>query len=554
MVAPAIASEITIENGNVEVPIVEAVGDIELPVEEVGEVELSIGEIDSQEPMMAMANEIVADPPEIVEYDYKITLSNFPQYNIIALNDANLNQETEGSIWVGGMLSGSPQAHGDNYIYNIESSVLPEGFFYLTADVVSKTRDYWYDLMEEWANGDEHFVYAQPNSQGIALLNLGNFGQEADHIYWTDATEVYANNVAGHIIAPYATVYLSGNICGSVLGWNIEATGKSYINSFAVEKPEPKATPAPGKIYVKKTLVNDVWHIRCDVMDGTTFEAGGGYWKTDVIMNPESLTSHEGHRSNKCGDANHWIIWLDNNGTPFRMDEIKSGATGGTLPTMIFQEVYSPQDLGLNSWNELEPTDTERIEKYKENFKIEKDITTVVPGERIYWVTWDDSRRWYHTGVPYVAPPTFIFYIDGEPYPIVAGETLELEDVLPGAHEIKEDSEGYIITIYGGQVIDDTTTMVELVDGETIEVEFVNEVITPPTVSPSPPPTIKPSPSPTPTPTPRPTVPGTKPTPPPLIPQTGEGSILGYVIVFSLALLGVIALAFAATRKKNGSE
>jgi hypothetical protein len=101
-------------------------------------------------------------------------------------------------------------------------------------------------------------------------------------------------------------------------------------------------------------------------MDGTTFQAGGGIWKTDVIMNPTKKTSLEGHRSNKCGDPDHWIIWIDaETELPFRMDEIKSGATGGTLATMIFQEVYSPEDLGFTGWGELEPEMTEKVELYK---------------------------------------------------------------------------------------------------------------------------------------------------------------------------------------------
>ena len=266
-------------------------------------------------------------------------------------------------------------------------------------------------------------------------------------------------------------------------------------------------TPSPGKIILQKTLVNDVWHIRCDVMDGTTFQAGGGIWKTDVIMNPTKKTSKEGHRSNKCGDADHWIIWLDNTGTPFRMDEIKSGATGSTLPTMIFEEVYSPQDLGFSGWGELEPEMTDKVELYKENFKIQKDITTVKPGERIYWVTWSDNQRWYHSGIPYIAPPTFTFYIDGEPYPIVAGNYLELEDVLPGAHEIREDvnTDDYIITVFGSNNVEGTTSIVNIVDGETVEVEYVNEIITPPTVQPSTP-SAPPTAAPTATPTIEPTI------------------------------------------------
>lgn len=281
-------------------------------------------------------------------------------------------------------------------------------------------------------------------------------------------------------------------------------------------------TPSPGKIILQKTLVNDVWHIRCDVMDGTTFQAGGGIWKTDVIMNPTKKTSKEGHRSNKCGDANHWIIWLDNTGTPFRMDEIKSGATDGTLPTMIFEEVYSPQDLGFSGWGELEPEMTDKVELYKENFKIQKDITTVKPGERIYWVTWNGNQRWYHSGIPYVAPPTFTFYIDGEPYPIVAGNYLELEDVLPGAHEIREDVslDDYIITVFGSNNVEGTTSIINIVDGETVEVEYVNEIITPPTEQPPTPPAL---PTAVPTSTPTPTI---EPTPTPTVVPTSTPTII----------------------------
>ena len=320
--------------------------------------------------------------------------------------------------------------------------------------------------------------------------------------------------LAGHLIAPFADINITWcNHGGTIIGWNITTHGEAHINYWEpkipeepnpTEIPEPTATPAPGKIILQKTLINDVWHIRCDVMDGTNFHAGGGIWKTDVIMNPTKQTSKEGHRSNKCGDADHWIIWLDNTGVPFRMDEIKSGATGGTLPTMIFEEVYSPQDLGLSNWGELEPEMTDKVELYKENFKIQKDITTVKPGERIYWITWNGNQRWYHSGVPYVAPPTFTFYIDGEPYPIVAGNYLELDDVLPGAHEIREDVslDDYIITVFGSSEIEGTKSVINIIDGETVEVEYVNEIITPPTVQPSTPPAL-----PTATPTIEPTTP-----------------------------------------------
>ena len=480
------------------------------------------------------------------EYDYVMHLSNSKGYSIVALNDAFIDMHIRGSLWIGGTLTSNNGCGTDDgsinhqpsgtesYIYNNESEMYFQGrtenqskdaYRKLSAAAVESTKDYWTNIINSLPNDGEQWIYVEPDENGYVNLEKWDYQTQGSDesqesikkVYWTNASKVDMGGLAGHLIAPFADINITWcNHGGTIVGWNITTHGEAHINYWEPKITEPvptvTATPAPGKIILQKTLVNDVWHIRCDVMDGTTFQAGGGIWKTDVIMNPTKKTSKEGHRSNKCGDADHWIIWLDNTGTPFRMDEIKSGATGGTLPTMIFEEVYSPQDLGFSGWGELEPEMTDKVELYKENFKIQKDITTVKPGERIYWVTWNGNQRWYHSGIPYVAPPTFTFYIDGEPYPIVAGQYLELEDVLPGAHEIKEDVSlnDYIITIFGSSEVEGTKSIVNIIDGETIEVEYVNEIITPPTAQPSTPPplpttvptvTIKPTETPTPTPT-----------------------------------------------------
>ena len=483
------------------------------------------------------------------EYNFNIKMSNMAGYSIVALNDAFIDMHIRGSLWIGGTLTSNDWCGTDDgsinnkpsetesYIYDNQSNMYFQGrtenqskdaYKNLSAAAVESTRDYWTNIINSLPNDGEQWIYVEPDANGYVNLEKWDYQTQGNDesqesikkVYWTNASKVDMGGLAGHLIAPFADIDITWcNHNGTIIGWNITTHGEAHINYWKPkipEVPEPTASPAPGKIILQKTLVNDVWHIRCDVMDGTNFHAGGGIWKTDVIMNPTKQTSKEGHRSNKCGDADHWIIWLDNTGTPFRMDEIKSGATGGTLPTMIFEEVYSPQDLGFSGWGELEPEMTDKVELYKENFKIQKDITTVKPGERIYWVTWNGDQRWYHSGIPYVAPPTFTFYIDGEPYPIVAGQYLELEDVLPGAHEIKEDvnTDDYIITVFGSNEVEGTTSIINIVDGETVEVEYVNEIITPPTVQPSTPPslptatptvTIKPTETPTPTSTPTPT-------------------------------------------------
>jgi len=523
---------------------------------------ISINELQANSLEIPEEQEIeIPEPPK--EYNFNIKLSNLTGYSIIALNNAFIDSHIRGSLWIGNTLTSNEWCGSDDgsinhnpsdtesYIYNNESQMYFQGrtenqskdaYKKLSAAAVETTKDYWTNIINSLPNDGKQWIYVEPDENGYVNLTKWDYQTQGSDesqesikkVYWTNASKVDMGGLAGHLIAPFADINITWcNHGGTIIGWNITTHGEAHINYWVPEiisptetpsptkTPTPTATPAPGKIILQKTLVNDVWHIRCDVMDGTTFQAGGGIWKTDVIMNPTKKTSKEGHRSNKCGDADHWIIWLDNTGTPFRMDEIKSGATGGTLPTMIFEEVYSPQDLGFSGWGELEPEMTDKVELYKENFKIQKDITTVKPGERIYWVTWNGNQRWYHSGVPYVAPPTFTFYIDGEPYPIVAGNYLELDDVLPGAHEIREDVslDDYIITVFGSNNVEGTTSIINIVDGETVEVEYVNEIITPPTEQPSAPPAL---PTAVPTPTPTPTI---KPTPTPTVVPTHTPTI-----------------------------
>ena len=59
-------------------------------------------------------------------------------------------------------------------------------------------------------------------------------------------------------------------------------------------------------------------------------------------------------------------------GHPFRMDEIKSGATGGTLNTKFYTD---------------------------NTYTVIKDISTISVGERIYWTTENKGQVWHHTGI-----------------------------------------------------------------------------------------------------------------------------------------------------------
>lgn len=304
-----------------------------------------------------------------------------------------------------------------------------------------------------------------------------------------------------------------------------EQTAQQTEEPTPTVTPDPTPTvtpePVPGSITLSKQLVGEIWHIRCDYMDGETFHAGGGIWKRDVIKNPSGSTGKEGHRSNKCGDADNWVIWVGTDGVPYRMDEIRSGATGGTLPTVIYRPRYH---LSSSEIYGMQADDLDLVWKYSQNFIDRMSFSDIQIGERLYWTTQSGSQVWYHTGIPYRSTPTFMLYVGGKAYPLVSGESVEISDLLPGIYEISEeaDSNYYLGAVSSTSEIVGTgqwSVVIELKDGEDAVVNWPNIILTPPpenppnppkppvvvTNSPTPTPTDTPSPTPEPTATPSPT-------------------------------------------------
>jgi hypothetical protein len=495
----------------------------------------------------------VATPTDLqpVYYDYTINRSNMPQYSIIAFDNASITGHIRGSIYVGGTLTGSQyvddgalnnSAPSYSYVHKNESSInfrsrtpeqSPDAYYLLSSSSAESTASYWKNFIENLPN-DETYIYLEPDENGVVNISpydyQANGSDEAyrtiNKVYWTDARVVNMAGLAGHLIAPYATVNISNcNHCGSIVAQNIYTSGEDHINTFVPptpSEPTPTPTPEPVDLTIDKTLIGSVWHIRCDYMDGITFKAGGGIWRRDWIKNPSGLTSKEGHRSNKCGDADHWVIWVDTNGNPFRMDEIKSGSTGGTLPTIIYEPRYQ---MSHDEILAMESGDPDLIWKYSQNFIDVKDWSTIQLGVRMYWTTSNGNQVWYHTGIPYkVNSPTYTIYIDGQGYNLVANEgSVTIEDLEAGVHTIVEENypDTYISNIYvNGVALSEYDGSIEITADTRITVE--NTLITPPpTSSPTPPPTpVVPTPTPTttpeesPTPTPT-TTPEESPTPTP---------------------------------------
>ena len=215
-------------------------------------------------------------------------------------------------------------------------------------------------------------------------------------------------------------------------------------------EPEPEPDPEPGKITITKTVNGHLWRVGCDYMDVKGQETcdvlhiNDCLWKRDWITNPEGVTKDEGHRNNKCGDDENWVIWVGTNGVPYRMDEIKSGATGGTLPTVVYRTKEAMTDEEIA--NIGNPGRPECLAKYKQNFQEPMSYADIRVGERIYWITFNNGRIWYHTGIPYEAQPTFVISVDGVPYTLTGGQTVEIADLEPGLHEITE-SENSLYTL-----------------------------------------------------------------------------------------------------------
>ncbi len=252
----------------------------------------------------------------------------------------------------------------------------------------------------------------------------------------------------------------------------------------------------PTTIKLKKTVVGEIWLVRCDVMDGTTFRAGGGIWKEDVISNPiingKRNTSKEGHRSQFCGSEDHWIVWADQNGVPIRMDEIKSGATGGTLPTVVYQPQY---ELTKEEILSVTRENTELYNKYVANFQTAIEWKDIDLTKRIYWTTQNKNQVWYHTGVAVKADPKFMIVLDGNVYSLATGESVTIDDVDDGIHQLSEyeNARYYLSAVTkDGQDVSLTgawTAEIEIAAGQVNEIELINKPVTPPPTTPPTPPT-----------------------------------------------------------------
>lgn len=220
-----------------------------------------------------------------------------------------------------------------------------------------------------------------------------------------------------------------------------------------------------GNLVINKQLITHIWHTECDVM-------GNQAWVPD-IDNPTGDRSREGHRLDHCGQPGNWIIYLDENGVPYMLEEKNAGgANGGILIARFYSDGSYSQEIGIDDIN---------------------------LNERIYFTTENDYQGrhqvWHHSGIAYPENPTFKFYIGDGVYELHAGETLTLENLPAGTYQIVEEynPEFYPSSVSVGFELDENSNVIATATvnpDQTTEVDFVNERITErpePTPTPTPP-------------------------------------------------------------------
>ncbi len=294
-------------------------------------------------------------------------------------------------------------------------------------------------------------IWTRDELIGAQLTAIESYARAHDHSL-KDRNAIFISGTGDHYInSMYGTVSFAYGDLGLTVAmprkWSHLDYGHYTDNT---PEPEPEPDPEPGKITITKTVNGGLWRVGCDYMDVTNQTTcdvryfSGNAWKRDWITNTNGVTSLEGHRKNKCGDHENWVIWVGTNGVPYRMDEIKSGATGGTLPTVVYRTKEPMTDEEIA--NIGNPDRPECLAKYKQNFQEPMSYADIRVGERLYWITFNNGRIWYHTGIPYEAQPTFVISVDGVPYTLTGGQNVEIADLEPGLHEITE-SENPLYTL-----------------------------------------------------------------------------------------------------------
>ena len=190
-------------------------------------------------------------------YTYNIDIYNLNAYNLVSLENANIRCHVRGSIWIGGTLTGSQyiddgslngESASNSYVYENQSTIYfksrttqqsQDAYYKLAAQSVIDTTNYWQNILSILPKNSEYIKYVEPDENGYVDIKYWDYQSPgADTaissipiLYWTDATKVDMGGLAGHLVAPYADIYITYcDHCGSIVGKTITTDGESHLN------------------------------------------------------------------------------------------------------------------------------------------------------------------------------------------------------------------------------------------------------------------------------------------------------------------------------------
>jgi hypothetical protein len=117
----------------------------------------------------------------IVYSNYTVDLDNLYKYNIIALQNADINCHIRGSIWVGGTLTGNQyiddgslngKIASESYVFNNQSNIYfqsrtnnqgLDSYKGLTASAVENNINYWTSIITQLPQDNVTFIYVRPD-------------------------------------------------------------------------------------------------------------------------------------------------------------------------------------------------------------------------------------------------------------------------------------------------------------------------------------------------------------------------------------------------------
>ena len=115
-------------------------------------------------------------------------------------------------------------------------------YYHLTENAIANTKEYWNNILNT-AGSNDNWIYVQPDENNHVDLQYWDYQCQGsdesqssfNRIYWTDATTITMGGLAGHLIAPKATITIINcnhcshwSQCHTLISFNFSIIPKCY--------------------------------------------------------------------------------------------------------------------------------------------------------------------------------------------------------------------------------------------------------------------------------------------------------------------------------------